>query len=62
MTLTIIIAVLLVMLRGIAYLCPIYGVSATPPGQPGYQSVLSQLFAAVSGRGAFYWTAIISIR
>jgi len=61
LTLTIIIAVLMVMLGGIAYLCPLYGVGATPPGEAGYQSVLSQLFAAVSGRGAFYWTAIISI-
>ena len=61
LTLTIIIAVLMVMLGGIAYLCPMYGVAATEPGQQGYQSVLSQLIAAVTGRGAFYWTSIISI-
>ncbi|MGA2371567.1 MAG: APC family permease [Candidatus Korobacteraceae bacterium] len=61
LTLTIIIAILMVMLGGIAYLCPIYGVAATDPGLPGYQSVLSQLIAAVTGRGAFYWTSIISI-
>ena len=61
LTLTIIIAILMVMLGGIAYLCPIYGVAATVPGQLGYQSVLSQLIAAVTGRGAFYWTSIISI-
>jgi amino acid transporter len=61
LTLTIIIAILMVMLGGIAYLCPIYGVAATDPGLPGYQSVLSQLVAAVTGRGAFYWTSIISI-
>ena len=61
LTLTIIIAILMVMLAGIAYLCPIYGVAATVPGQLGYQSVLSQLIAAVTGRGAFYWTSIISI-
>jgi len=61
LTLTIIIAILMMMLGGIAYLCPIYGVAATAPGQLGYQSVLSQLIAAVTGRGAFYWTSIISI-
>ncbi len=61
LTLTIIIAILMVMLGGIAYLCPIYGEAATAPGQRGYQSVLSQLIAAITGRGAFYWTSIISI-
>jgi len=48
-------------LGGIAYLCPIYGVAATAPGQRGYQSVLSQLIAAITGRRAFYWTSIVSI-
>jgi amino acid transporter len=60
-TLTIIIGVLIVMLLGIAYLAPAYGVAATDPGQPGYQSVLSQLLAAITGRGAFYWVSIGSI-
>ncbi len=31
------------------------------PGRPGYDSVLSQLLAAVTGRGAFYWISIGSI-
>ena len=61
LTLTIIIAILMVMLGGIAFLCPLYGVAATQPGQAGYQSVLSQLIAAITGRGAFYWTSIVSI-
>jgi amino acid transporter len=61
LTLTIIIAILMVMLGGIAYLAPVYGVAATTPGATGYQSVLSQLIAAVVGKGAFYWTSIISI-
>src|SRR5271166_1980787 len=60
-TLTIIIAILIVMLLGIAYLVPAYGIAATDPGKPGYQSVLSQLLAAVTGRGAFYWLSISSI-
>src|SRR5208283_4203227 len=57
LTLTIIIAMLL----GIAYLVPAYGIAATDPGKPGYDSVLSQLLAAVTGRGAFYWLSIGSI-
>jgi len=61
LTLTIIIAILMVMLGGIAYLAPVYGVAATAPGEVGYQSVLSQLIAAVVGKGAFYWTSIVSI-
>ena len=61
LTLTIIIAILIVMLLGIAYLVPAYGIAATEPGSPGYESVLSQLLAAVTGRGAFYWLSIGSI-
>src|SRR5271169_1372791 len=60
-TLTIIIVILIVMLLGIAYLVPAYGIAATDPGMPGYESVLSQLLAAVTGRGAFYWISIGSI-
>jgi amino acid transporter len=60
-TLTIIIGILMVMLLGIAYLVPAYGIAATDPGSPGYDSVLSQLLAAVTGRGAFYWLSIGSI-
>jgi amino acid transporter len=61
LTLTIIIAILMVMLLGIAYLVPAYGIAATDPGLPGYDSVLSQLLAAVTGRGVFYWISIGSI-
>ena len=61
LTLTIIIAILMAMLLGVAYLVPAYGIAATEPGMPGYQSVLSQLLAAVTGRGAFYWLSIGSI-
>ncbi|HEY4762584.1 MAG TPA: APC family permease [Candidatus Sulfotelmatobacter sp.] len=61
LTLTIIIAVLMAMLLGIAFLVRTYDIAATVPGAAGYQSVLSQLLAAVSGKGAFYWTSIISI-
>lgn len=61
LTLTIIIAILMLMLLGIAYLVPAYGIAATDPVMPGYQSVLSQLLAAVTGRGVFYWVSIVSI-
>ncbi|MGB7555549.1 MAG: APC family permease [Candidatus Korobacteraceae bacterium] len=61
LTLTIIIATLMVMLGGIGYLCPAYGVAATTPGEAGYKSVLSQLIAAITGQGTFYWISIISI-
>ncbi|HWG57665.1 MAG TPA: APC family permease [Candidatus Acidoferrales bacterium] len=60
-TLTTIIGILIVMLAGIAYLAHAYGIVATRPGAPGYQSVLSMLVAAVAGRGAFYYVTIASI-
>ena len=61
LTLTIIIALLAVLLLGIAFLAPAYHIAATDPFAPGYQSVLSQLIAAVSGRGIFYYVSIASI-
>jgi amino acid transporter len=60
-TLTTIIAILIMMLLGIAYLVRAYGIVATDPGEPGYESVLSQLLGAVTGRGGFYWLSISSI-
>lgn len=60
-TLTIIIATLVVLLAGIAYLVRVYGIAATEPGQRGYQSVLSMLLAAVTGKGMFYYLSMASI-
>lgn len=60
-TLTIIIALLIVMLLGIAYLVRVYNIAATDPGAPGYRSVLSMLVAAVAGEGAFYYVTMGSI-
>ena len=60
-TLTIIIALLIVMLAGIAYLVRAYGIVATDPGQPGYESVLSIVVGAVAGKGLFYYVTIGSI-
>src|SRR6202041_292468 len=60
-TLTIIIVLLMVFLAGIALLCRAYGIGATDPTGPGYQSILSQLTFAVMGRGWFYYLTIGSI-
>jgi amino acid transporter len=60
-TLTVIIGLLIVLLAGIAYLIRAYGIAATDPGAPGYQSVLSMLVAAVAGRGWFYYVTIGSV-
>jgi amino acid transporter len=60
-TLTVIIFLLAVLLAGISYLVKTYGIVATDPGQPGYQSVLSMLTAAVFGKGLFYYLTIGSI-
>jgi amino acid transporter len=59
-TLTGVIAILIAMLAGIALLARAYHVGAIPAGS-GYQSVLSQLVAAVAGQGAFYYVTIASI-
>ncbi|HYT08116.1 MAG TPA: APC family permease [Rugosimonospora sp.] len=59
-TLTTVIALLAIMLLGIAYLCRAYQIGAVEPG-PGYQSVLSQLTAAVVGRNVFYLITIGSV-
>jgi amino acid transporter len=60
-TLTVIIGLLIIMLAGIAFLVRAYGIAATDPGSPGYQSVLSMLVAAVAGRGWFYYLTIGSV-
>ena len=60
-TLTVIIALLAILLAGIAYLVRAYGIQATEPGKPGYQSVLSMLVAAVLGRSWFYYVTIGSV-
>jgi amino acid transporter len=60
-TLTIIVVTLIGLLGGIATLVYYYGISATDPGQPGYQSVLSLVAAAVVGRGAFYGLTMFSV-
>ena len=60
-TLTTIIVILVGLLAGIAYLCSAYRVGATEPGSASYQSVLSQLTAAVLGRGLLYYVTMGSV-
>ena len=60
-TLTIIIFLLAMLLAGISYLVKAFGIVATEPGKPGYQSILSLLTSAVFGKGFFYYLTIASI-
>jgi amino acid transporter len=60
-TLAIIVTTLVALLGGIAALVYYYGISATDPGQPGYQSVLSLVTAAVAGRGLLYGVTMFSV-
>jgi amino acid transporter len=60
-TLTIIIVLLAVLLAGIALLCRAYGIAATDPDGPHYESVLSMLTRAVMGHGWFYYVTIASV-
>ncbi len=60
-TLTIIIVLLAALLAGIALLCCAYGIAATNPNGPGYESVLSMLTRAVMGHGFFYYLTIASV-
>ena len=60
-TLSIIIALLAVLLVGIALLCRAYHIAATEPGSAHYESVLSMLTRAVMGHGWFYYVTIVSV-
>lgn len=61
LTLTTIVTLLAVLLIGIAVLCRLYHIGAMVPDSPVYQSVLSQLTAAVMGRGWFYYLTMIAV-
>ena len=60
-TLTVIIAILMVLLFGIAYLAKLYRVMPMDPDNAGYQSLLSLLVTAVFGRGWFYFLTMGSV-
>lgn len=61
LTLTIIVGVLGLFLLFIGYLCPAYHIIAMDESQPGYQTIYSQLVAAITGKGFFYYISIVSI-
>ncbi len=60
-TLTVIMLILALFLLGLSHLCPAYHIGAMDESEPGYQTVLSQLVAAVAGRGLFYYVSLGSI-
>lgn len=60
-TLTIIIGILGIFLLCLGYLCPSYHIAAMNEARPGYQTILSQLVAAVTGKGVFYYISIVNI-
>lgn len=60
-TLFFICAILGLLLAGIGYLSRAYGIGARSQDQPGYESVVSQLVAAIIGRGAVYYVVIGSL-
>jgi amino acid transporter len=59
--LTIIIAILIVLLYGTAWLTKHYQIMAMDPDGAGYQSLLSLLVTAVFGRGWFYFLTMGSV-
>ncbi len=60
-TLAIIVAVLILILLGVAYLVAAYGITASEPATSNYQSILSLLVAAVVGRGPVFFVTLGTI-
>jgi amino acid transporter len=63
-TLVTIVAVLGILLLGVAHFVPVYGISAMDQTKPGYRTVLSQLVGAICGQGVLYdvlMTAILAV-
>ncbi len=60
-TLFLIVTILTILLLGIAFLGRAYGITATEPGEAGYESIISQLMAAIVGRGVLYYLCIGSV-
>ncbi len=61
LTLTVIIAILIVLLYGTSWLANRYGIMAMDPNDPQYQSLLSLLVKAVFGRDWFYFLTMGSV-
>ena len=60
-TLTLIVAILILLLLGVAYLVQVYGITATDPGSAQYQSILSLITQATVGRGVFYFVTMAAV-
>lgn len=60
-SLTLVVTLLAFLLAGIAFLCRVYHVTATPPGVAGYESIVSQVVAATVGRNALYYVTLGSV-
>ena len=60
-SLGLIVAILGFLLIGISYLASAYGLVATDPGAPGYESLLSELTSSIVGRGVIYHITLSSI-
>ncbi|RFB85517.1 amino acid transporter [Rhizobium leguminosarum bv. trifolii] len=60
-TLTVIVVILALLLSGVAAIATAFEIGAMDQTSEGYQSVLSQLIAAVAGHGAFYYIAMASL-
>jgi amino acid transporter len=60
-TLTAIVVSLAALLGGVAYLAHAFGIAAMDQTRTDYQSVLSQIVAALVGHNAFYYVAIGSL-
>jgi amino acid transporter len=60
-TLAAIVVILVLLLGGLAILVRAFGITATAPGEPGFESVVSQVVAAVMGRGGFYFAAMTAV-
>jgi amino acid transporter len=60
-TLTSLVAILVGLLAGLAMLVNAYGITATRPGEAGFESVVSQVVGAVMGRGPFYYITMTSV-
>src|SRR5439155_1696154 len=59
--LVLLVLVVVNLVAGVGVLSRAYGITATPPGQTGYQSVISQIVGAVAGRGGFYYLSMAAV-
>lgn len=61
LSLTFIVGILVLLLAGVAYLARAYHINAIDPASSQYQSVLTMLVAAVTGKGVVYFLSVLAI-